>query len=327
MIKSVVLGAGHGLPSRKLTNHDLEKMVDTSDAWIMQRTGIRERLICTDEEAASDLAIKAARQAVERANVDPSELDQIIVATVSGDYSFPSCSVLVQEKLGARNAAAYDVGAACAGFIYALSIADAILRSRSAKTVLVIGVDTLSKFTDWTDRSTCVLFGDAAGALVLRAEENTERGIIDTVLFSDGSGAPHIMMEAGGSRFPPTSEAIAGISNKIYMNGNETYKFAVKALGEACCKVIEKANLSVEDIDLFVPHQANVRIIDAAAERIGLPREKIFLNIEKYGNTSAGSIPLGLYEAELEGRLKPGSIVLTVGFGAGLVWGANLIRW
>ncbi len=326
-MRSVVVGTGHGLPSRKLTNHDLEKMVDTSDAWIVQRTGIRERLICTDDEAASDLAIAAAQQALERSGIDPETIDQVVVATVSADYSFPSCAVLVQDQIGAKNAAAFDVGAACAGFIYALAVADAMILADHAKTILVVGVDTLSKFTDWTDRATCVLFGDAAGAVILKATENTERGILATVTFSDGAGAPHIKMEAGGSRFPPASEAIAGISNKIYMNGNETYKFAVKALGDACHKVIQKANLTVDDVDLFVPHQANVRIIDAAAERIGLPKEKIYLNIEKYGNTSAGSIPLGLYEAELQGLLKPGAIVLTVGFGAGLVWGANLIRW
>jgi len=327
MIRSVVKGVGHGIPAKIMTNFDLEKIVETNDEWIVQRTGIKERRICAPEEAASDLSIASAKEALEQSGLDPKEIDHLIVATVSGDFAFPSTACIVQDAIGATNAAAYDLGAACAGFIYSLNVADGLLRSQIAKNILVVGVDTLSKFVDWTDRSTCVLFGDAAGAVVLSAETGTDRGIMESVLMSDGSGGKHITLEFGGSRYPASEYKKDDYSSHIYMNGSETYRFAVTALGDACCKVIEKAGITVDDISLFVPHQANLRIIESAAKRIGLPEEKVFLNIANYGNTSAGSIPLGLYEADRSGRLKQGDIVLTVGFGAGLVWGANLIRW
>lgn len=327
MIRSVVQGVGHGVPSRVMTNFDLEKIVETNDEWITQRTGIKERRVCLPEEAASDLSIAAAKEALTESGIAAEDLDHVIVATVSGDFAFPSTGCIVQDAIGATNAAAYDLGAACAGFIYSLNIADGLIRSGMAKNILVVGVDTLSKFVDWTDRATCVLFGDAAGAVVLTAQEDTDRGIMESVLMSDGSGGKHITLEFGGSRYPASEYKKDDYNSHIYMNGAETYRFAVNALGDACCKVIEKAGISVDDITLFVPHQANIRIIESAAKRIGLPEEKVFLNIAKYGNTSAGSIPLGLYEADREGRLKKGDIVLTVGFGAGLVWGANLIRW
>lgn len=326
MIRSVITGAGHGIPEKIMTNFDLEKIVETNDEWIFSRTGIRERRVCADDELASDLSIRAAKEAIAAAGITAADLDFIIVATVSGDFVFPSVACLVQDALGAK-CAAFDLGAACAGFIYGLSIVDGLIQSKQAKHVLLVGVDTLTKYVDWTDRSTCVLFGDAAGAAVVSAKEDTDRGVIETVLFSDGSGGFHISMLSGRTKYPPFLPIEEHDSPYLYMNGSETYRFAVTALGDACSKVLEKAGMTADDVSLFVPHQANVRIIESAAKRIGLDSEKIYLNIAKYGNTSAGSIPLALFEAERDGRLKKGDVVLTVGFGAGLVWGANLIRW
>lgn len=326
-IRAVVQGVGHFVPENILTNADLEKMVETSDEWIVQRTGIKERRICSEDQAASDLAYAAGLQALEASGTDPKDLDMIVVGCVLGDYLFPSTACLIQNKLGATNAGSFDVGAACAGFIYSTATAAAMIETGAIKTALVVGVDTLSKFTDYTDRSTCVLFGDGAGAIVLKGEENTDRGVIKTVMLSDGSGAEHIILETGGSRHPAHVASSREKNAHIYMNGNETYRFAVKAMGDALCKVLDDAGMTASEIDLFVPHQANIRIIQSSAQRIGLPEDKVFINIEKYGNTSAGSIPIGLYEAEQQGRLKKGDVVLTVGFGAGLVWGANLIRW
>jgi 3-oxoacyl-[acyl-carrier-protein] synthase-3 len=328
MRRAVVTGIGHGLPPTVLTNADLEKIVDTNDEWIVQRTGIKERRVCrAPEEGSGSLAVLAAREAMERSGLSPKDLDLILCGTVSGDYPWPSTACFVQDQLGAKDAGAFDVSAACAGFIYAVANASGMIEAGRARNCLVIGVDCLSKQVDWTDRTTCVLFGDGAGALVLQGEDNTDRGVIETVLRSDGSGARFICIEVGGSKYPFGAEHSAGKKEKITMAGAETFRFAVNAMGDACLSVLEKAGMTADQVDLFVPHQANLRIIEKAAERIGLPREKVFLNVQKYGNTSAGSVPLGLYEAEMEGRLKPGMIVLTVGFGAGLVWGANLIRW
>ena len=327
MRRAVIQGTGHCVPDGIVTNHDLTKLVETSDEWITQRTGISERRACAADESAGDLSIKAALEALEASKVRPEELDLVIVATVCGDYTFPSTACIVQDAIGAKNAGAFDVGAACAGFIYGLATATAFLESNAAEKALVVGVDTLTKFVDWSDRSTCILFGDAAGAAVVGAESGTDRGVIKTVMLSDGSGAKHIIREVGGSRMPTGSELAEGHSDKVFMNGSETYRFAVNALGDACLRCLKEAGMQASEIDLFVPHQANVRIIDSAAEKIGLPPEKVFKNIQYYGNTSAGSIPLGLYEAERDGRLKTGDVVMTVGFGAGLVWGANLIRW
>ena len=325
--KAVIQGIGHAVPNKVLTNADLEKMVATSDDWITQRTGIRERRMCEAGDSSSSLSTTAALEALSSAGIAPEELDLIVCGTVTGDYLFPSTSCLVQENIGAKNAGAYDLGAACAGFIYSLSTAAAFIESGQMNKVLVIGVDTLTKLVDWTDRSTCVLFGDGAGAVVLSAVENTDRGVLKTVLLSDGSGAKYIDLQAGGSLYPACDPASSTARKTIYMAGAEVYRFAVVAMGDACCRALEMAGMEASDIDLFVPHQANLRIIQAAAERLNLPDEKVFTNVQKYGNTSGGSIPLALYEAQMEGRLKPGMIVMTVGFGAGLVWGANIIRW
>ncbi|MCX7801142.1 MAG: ketoacyl-ACP synthase III [Fimbriimonadales bacterium] len=325
--RAVVLAVGHYAPQRVLTNADLEKMVDTSDEWIVQRTGMRERRVCSDGETTSTIATEAAREALERSGLRPQDIDLVVCGTVTGDMWFPSTAAHVQRNLGLENAGAMDVGAACAGFIYSLSVGSAMIEAGHAKRVLVIGADSLTKFTDYTDRSTCILFGDGGGALVLEGQQNTDRGVIRTVLFCDGSGIPHIDVEVGGSKYPAGSPQAEGRRTKIYMNGNEVYRFAVKAMGDACVRCLEQAGMTADDGGLFVPHQANIRIIESAAKRLGLPPEKVFVNIERYGNTSGGSIPLGLYEAEQTGRLKRGMVVMTVGFGAGLVWGANLIRW
>ncbi len=327
-ISAVVHGMGHALPVKIVTNADLEKKVETNDAWIVQRTGIQERRVCNEaEECTGYLALAAAREAVDRSGIDPKEIELVVCATVSGDYIWPATACFVQDALGIPPVGAFDVSAACAGYIYAMANATSMIRCGDIGTALVIGVDCLSRQLDWNDRSTCILFGDAAAATVLRGEENTDRGVLQTVLMSDGSGGRHIGIEVGGSRFPYGREWSAGKSSCITMNGQEVYRFAIEAMGDACHKVLEKAGMTPADVDLFVPHQANLRIIDSAAKRLSRPPEKVFINVQKYGNTSGGSVPLALYEAEQEGRLEKGMVVMTVGFGAGLVWGANLIRW
>ncbi|MFZ4506365.1 MAG: beta-ketoacyl-ACP synthase III [Fimbriimonas sp.] len=327
MPRAVVVSTGHCVPDKVVTNQDLEALVDTTDEWIIQRTGIRERRICGPEETTSDLCTRAALEALARADMDPMDLDVVIIGTVSGDMLFPATSCLVQQAIGAKNASAFDVGAACAGFIYSVSVATAMIETGQVRNALVIGADSLSKYVDWTDRSTCILFGDAAGAVILKGEQDTDRGVLKTVLLADGSGARHIQIELGGTRYPAGLLQSEGRSAVIYMAGSEVYRFAVGAMGDACLRLLDSAGMTPGEIDLFVPHQANLRIIDSAASRLELPPEKVFVNVEKYGNTSAGSVPLALYEAENEGRLKKGMVVMTVGFGAGLVWGANLIRW
>jgi len=326
-VRAVIQGIGHCVPEGVLTNADLEKLVDTNDEWIVQRTGIRERRITSESETTSTLAIGAAQKALANSGITAEELDLVLVGTVTGDMMFPSVSCLLQDAIGAKNAGAMDIGAACAGFIYSLSVAAAMVESGQKKTVLVVGADALTKFVDWTDRSTCVLFGDGAGAVVVRGEENTDRGVIKTVLLSDGSGAKFIHNQLGGSKYPIQHEYSSKASRYIYMAGSDVYRFAVVAMGDACCRALSEAGLKSDDVDLFVPHQANLRIIESAAHRINLPPEKVFINVEKFGNTSGGSIPIGLSEAVEQGRLKKGMLVMTVGFGAGLVWGANLIRW
>jgi 3-oxoacyl-[acyl-carrier-protein] synthase-3 len=327
--RAVIRSVGHAVPTRIYTNEELakEKNIDTSDEWIVQRTGIKQRHICTGDEGAHSLAIGAGREALEKSGLNPSEIEMVIVGTVSGDFIWPSTACFVQDALGLKNAGAFDVSAACAGFIYSLANATALIETGVVKNALVIGVDALSKQIDWTDRSTCILFGDAAASVIVSGVEGGERGVIKTVMLSDGGGAPFINIDLGGTKYPPNCIAPDGLKYGIQMKGNEVYRFAIKAMGDACEKVLAEAGIDASDVDLFVPHQANLRIIDSAAERFKFPNEKVFKNVHKYGNTSGGSIPLALYEAVETGRLKPGMLVLTVGFGAGLVWGANLIRW
>ncbi|MBV6458166.1 MAG: 3-oxoacyl-[acyl-carrier-protein] synthase 3 [Fimbriimonadaceae bacterium] len=328
MTRAVIQGIGMSVPERVVTNYDLEKVVATSHDWIVQRTGIVERRVSGENDTTSSLALAASREALSRSGIPAEELDMVVCGTVTGDMPFPSTSCIIQDAIGARYAGAMDIGAACAGFIYSLSVATAMIESGQIKTALVIGADSLTKFMDWSDRSTCVLFGDGAGAVVVRGESNTDRGVLGTVMLADGSGGKHIRIDIGGSKYPfgaPTNPPDA--YTKIFMAGAEVYRFAVTSMGDACCKLLDRLGMEASQIDLFVPHQANLRIIESAAHRLHLPPEKVMINVQKYGNTSGGSIPIGLYEAEKEGRLRKGMTVMTVGFGAGLVWGANLIRW
>lgn len=320
-----VLGTGSSVPEKVVTNFDLERMVDTSDEWITTRTGIKERRIAAPSETTSTLALLASRKALESAHVDPDELDCIIVATVTPDMLFPSTACILQEALGAKNAFAFDLEAGCTGFVYALTVAERYLLSEGKGKALVVGAETLSKIVDWQDRATCVLFGDGAGAAVLGLDERP--GIIATYLGADGGGAHLLELPAGGSRMPASLETVEKRLHYIKMNGNEVFKFAVRVVEEASRKVLAKAQKTIDDVSLFIPHQANIRIIQSAAKRLGIPEEKIFVNVDRYGNTSAASIPIALDEALREQRIKEGDIVLLVGFGAGLTWGAALIEW
>ncbi|HLT58775.1 MAG: ketoacyl-ACP synthase III [Limnochordales bacterium] len=321
-----ILGVGFAVPERRLTNADLEKMVDTSDEWITTRTGIKERRIADDDTAASDLAVAAAQRALQQAQVDPADIDLVIVATVTGDYVFPSTACLVQDRLGIPRAAAYDLAAGCSGFVYGLDQAWHGVRTGAYRHALVIGSEILSRVTDWTDRSTCVLFGDGAGAVVV-GPTAPGFGLLATYLGSDGSGADKLYIPAGGSRRPLTAEALAQREQYVRMCGNDVFKFAVRVIEEASLEVLRRAGLTPSDVNLFIPHQANIRIIDAAARRLGLDWERIVVNVDRYGNTSAASIPIALGEALEAGRIRPGDYIVTVGFGAGLTWGAAAMRW
>jgi 3-oxoacyl-[acyl-carrier-protein] synthase-3 len=320
-----IVGWGKYVPSRVITNADLEKALDTSDEWIVARTGIRERHIAEEGESNSSMSIAAAKQALSKAGVRPRDLDLIIVATSSPDYLTPPVSSLIQNGLGAKNVGAFTLVTGCSGFVYALSTAQQFIASGACNTVLVIGAELLSRFIDWNDRSTCVLFGDGAGAVVLQAT-HTPCGVLSFVLGSDGSGAKHLILPAGGSSRPPSHETLDQGLHTVRMNGPVVFKFATQVLGKALQQAIKKAGLETEDIDLFIPHQANARIIKSAARYVGLPEEKIFLNIHKYGNTSAASIPIALCEALDEGRAKPGDTLAFVAFGAGLTWASAIFK-
>jgi 3-oxoacyl-[acyl-carrier-protein] synthase-3 len=308
-----------------MTNTELERMVATSDDWIRERTGIRERHIAAPGEACSDLAVQAGRRALAAAGLAASDLDLILVATCTGDYPLPATACLVQHQLGATKAAACDLSAACCGFVYALSVADAYVRT-GMRHVLVIGSEVMSAITDWSDRNTCILFGDGAGAAVVSASDG-ERGILSTHLRSDGSLCELITVPAGGSRTPLSEQVVAERTHFIKMKGNETFKVAVRTLEEIARETLAANQLQVEDLDLYVPHQANMRILKAVMERLGLPLEKVMLNLEHYGNTSAASIPIALDEAVRAGRVQDGSLVMLGAFGAGLTWASALIRW
>lgn len=321
-----IVGIGSALPEKVLNNEYFESIVDTSDEWIVTRTGIKERRVAVDGECASQLAARAAEQALNNAGISAEELDLIICATISGDMPLPATASIVQEKIGAKKAAAFDLSAGCSGFVYALTTANSFVCSGTYNKVLVVGVDLLSKVTDYTDRTTCILFGDGAGAVIV-APTDGSHGILSTVLGSDGAGAELLKIEAGGSRMPITVEAIETRQHCIKMAGSEVFKFAVRIMGDASLQALEKCGLTPEDVDIFIPHQANIRIIESAARRLNLPPEKIFVNVQKYGNTSAASIPIAMSEAMQEGRLKPGDVVVMVGFGAGLTWAASVVKW
>ncbi|MGC8762191.1 MAG: beta-ketoacyl-ACP synthase III [Acidobacteriota bacterium] len=323
---SRIEGTGHALPRRILTNADLEKMVDTTDEWITTRTGIRERRIANEDEYLSLFAAEAGRRALQMAGLDAADLDLILVATVTPDQPIPSTACFVQAALGASRAAAFDLAAGCSGFLYALQAADALLRTGYGKKALVIGGEILSKFLDWKDRSTCVLFGDGAGAVVLTAGEG-ERGLLSTAVHADGTMADFITLPGGGSRIPVSHAMIDANLHTIKMKGNETFKIAVRSLEAVCREAIERAGLTPQDVRWFVPHQANTRIIDAVASRLGWPPETLYLNIDRIGNTSAASIPIALDELVRSGRVSQGDVLLFAAFGAGLTWGSALVRW
>ncbi len=319
-------GIGAAVPDNVVTNHDLEQRIDTSDEWIRTRTGIVERRIAPPEIACSDLAAKAAQRALESAGVAPEEIDALILGTATPDTPFPSTACWVQAKVGLRKVPVFDISAACSGFLYGYILADSLVRTGTARKVLVIGAEVLSKILNWEDRTTCVLFGDGAGAAVIGPRDEGS-GLLAHTWGADGNLAPLLWQPAGGSRTPATVETVEQRLHTIHMKGNEVYKHAVKAMQGAVLEVMEKAGVTEEDIDLFVPHQANIRIMQATAERAGIPLEKVYRTIQKYGNSSAASIPVALADAAAEGRLRKGDLVLTAAFGAGFTWAAALFRW
>ncbi|MDX8045779.1 beta-ketoacyl-ACP synthase III [Gracilibacillus sp. S3-1-1] len=309
-MKAGIIGTGHYAPERVLTNADMEKIVDTSDEWIRTRTGIEERRIANDNEDTSDLAYNAAEQALNGAGITADQLDLILVATVTPDQPFPTVSCKLQARLGATNAAAMDISAACAGFMYGVVTAKQFIESGAYKHVLIIGADKLSKITDWTDRSTCVLFGDGAGAAVM-GPVSDDKGVLSFELGSDGNGGKHLEQQ----------------DDYIYMNGREVFKFAVRQMPESSLKVVEKAGYEKEDVDYLIPHQANIRIMEAARQRLGIEQDRMAVNVNKYGNTSAASIPIALSESVKNGKINDNDLVVLVGFGGGLTWGAVALKW
>jgi 3-oxoacyl-[acyl-carrier-protein] synthase-3 len=324
---SIVLGTGSYAPERILTNADLEKIVATNSEWIVSRTGIMERHVAADGEATSDLAAAAARQALANAGVSAAEVDMIVVGTVTGDTPTPSCAAYVQELIGARNAFCFDVAAACAGSIYGLTIADQFIRSGMVRRALVIGAETLSRFVDWTNRETCVLFGDAAGAILLGGTEEEGHGLLAATLRTDGSMTGILGIFGGGSRRPVSSEMLADNGNKIKMRGREVYKVATRLLPEVVADTLAKAGLSPDDVDHVICHQANQRIIESALDSLGVPRERCWINIDRYGNTSSASMPISLDEAHRAGKLKRGDVIAMMAIGAGMTWGGAVLRW
>ncbi|RAP76298.1 beta-ketoacyl-ACP synthase III [Paenibacillus montanisoli] len=321
-----IIGTGKYVPERILTNKDLEQMVETNDEWIVTRTGMRERRLAAPEQATSDLALHASKKALEAAGITAEDLDLIVVATITPDMFFPSTACLLQEKLGAKKAAAFDLSAACSGFIYGLATASNMIATGMYKHVLVVGAETLSRITDYTDRNTCILFGDGAGAVVL-GQVPEGRGFKSFELGADGAGGELLKVCAGGSRTPSSPESIANKQHYIYMAGNEVYKFAVRIMGNAAEEALRKAGVDKGQIDLLIPHQANIRIIQSALNRLNLPEEKCMINLHKYGNVSAASIPIALAEAVEENRVNEGDCLVLVGFGGGLTWGASVLIW
>jgi 3-oxoacyl-[acyl-carrier-protein] synthase-3 len=324
--RASITGIGSYLPSKVLTNYDLEKMVDTSNDWIIQRTGIKERRIVENDQITSDLAAQASLRAMEDAGVSPKDLDSIITSTITPDHIFPSTSCYIQQKIGASRASAFDILAACAGFIYAMSIGQSFVNSGAMETVLVVGAECLSKITDYTDRTTCVLFGDGAGAVIIQ-KSSAKHEILSTSLAADGSQADILIMPGGGAKTPATIESVQQRAHYIQFKGKEVFKLAINNMTNLILETVEKNGLTLGDIDLIIPHQSNLRIIESTMEKLGLPMEKAFVNIDKYGNTSSASIPIAIDEARKEGRLSKGDIVMLVAFGGGLTWGSSIIRW
>jgi 3-oxoacyl-[acyl-carrier-protein] synthase III len=325
MRHAAITGWGMAVPDRVLTNADLEQMVETSDEWIVSRTGIKERRVVGPDDTTTSLSTAAARQALDRAGLQPDELDLIIVATCTPDQFLVSQACLVQAELGG-SAGAFDLGAACSGFVYALSTGTQFVQTGVHDRVLVIGADTLTRFVDYTDRTTCILFGDGAGAVVIEPTEEP-RGLLSTVLGADGGGNKHLYIPGWGALVPESAELFPEYRPYLQMNGNEVFRFAVRVMGDAAAEAVDRAGLSFADIDMLIPHQANLRIIDAAARRLDLPREKVWVNLDRYGNTSAATIPIALAEAEAAGGLEEGDNLVLVAFGGGLTWAAGVLRW
>jgi len=326
MIHARITGTGSFAPKKIITNHDLEKLVDTNDAWIIERTGIKERRIAEKGQTTSDLAYEAGKKALKAAGIGALDLDLILVATMTPDTILPSMGCVLQEKLGAKKAAAFDIAAACSGFIYGMSVADAFIRSGVYKNILLVGAEILSRFTDWEDRTTCILFGDGAGAVVIQRHAG-KRGILSTHLHSDGAFGDLLHVPAGGASHPPSHDTIRKRMHFIRMKGNETFKAAVRALEGVAQEALEHNKVKPEEIDFLVPHQANLRIIQAMAQRLNMPMEKVVLTLPKYGNTSAASIPMALDEAVRDGRIKDNHLLLFEAFGGGLTWASALVRW
>ncbi|HEY0544709.1 MAG TPA: beta-ketoacyl-ACP synthase III [Pyrinomonadaceae bacterium] len=325
-VNAGILGTGHSYPAGILTNADLEKMVETSDEWITSRTGIKQRRKAAPEEYTSLFAVKAARQAIERARIDPSELDLVICATVTPDQLLPSTGCLIQAELGANKAAAFDLAAACSGFLYGLTLANSMIRTGQSRYALVIGAEVLTKYVDYTDRSTCVIFGDGAGAAILGPVEEG-RGILSSRIRSDGRYAEQLYAPGGGTRLGSTAETIAAGLHFYKMKGNELFKVAVRSMTDISREVLSDAGQQAEDIDLFIPHQANQRITDAVASKLGVDESKIYSNISMHGNTSSASIPIALDECVEAGRVKEGDLVVLASFGGGVTWGGVVLRW
>jgi 3-oxoacyl-[acyl-carrier-protein] synthase-3 len=326
MTRARIIGVGAYAPKRILTNADLEKMVETNDEWIVQRSGIRERHIADDSEATSDLAFRAAQQAIERANLLPEDIDFIAVGTTTPDMYFPTVGNILQQRLGCRRVGSVDMLAACASSIYSMSIGSQFIQTGKYQRVLCVGAETLSRITDFTDRDTCVLLADAAGAAVL-APSTDDRGIIDFDLYSDGQYWELLYMPGGGSRNPATRETVDARMHYAKMKGAEVFKVAVRMFSECTARILERNGFTAKDVDLFIPHQANLRIIEAAARRVDLPMERVFVNVDRYGNTGAASVYVALEEAVSSGRLKRGDLVLLAAFGGGFAWGTALMRW
>jgi 3-oxoacyl-[acyl-carrier-protein] synthase-3 len=326
LIRSRIISTGSYLPEKVLTNFDLEKMVDTSDEWITERTGIKERRIADEGQAASDLACEASKAALNRAGLKADDIDLIIVATVTGDMLFPSTACFLQDKLGALNAVGFDINATCSGFLYSLYIADSLIKSNMHKKVLVVGTEILSRITDWDDRNTCILFGDGAGAAILEPTEE-DRGILSMHINSDGRMWELLHLPGGGSRNPLSVDAFKKKLHYIKMKGNETFKVAVRTLEDLVVKTLEENKLVSSQLTLLIPHQANLRIIQATADRIGIPMDKVIVNLDRYGNTSAASIPIALDEAIRDGRINNGDYILLEAFGGGFTWASVLIKW
>ena len=325
--KAYISAISHWVPDRILSNQELEKMVDTTDEWILSRTGIRERRILDADKASSDMGAEAVKKLLAQRGIGADEIDIIIVATITPDMFFPSTGNLIQQKIGATKAWSFDISAACSGFVYALSIGSQFIEGGRYSKVVVVGADKMSSITNYKDRNTCILFGDAAGAVLLEPSPDEQTGLMDYILYADGTGVDYLYLKAGGSKYPASIETIENEWHYLYQDGKAVFKYAVQGMSDVSAEILEKNGLTGKDVKLFVPHQANLRIIDAATKRMGLDPEKVCINIDRYGNTTAATIPLALSEAYQEGRLQKGDVVVLATFGAGFTWGSCLVRW